>query len=83
MLDFQFDPPAVTVKAGTEITWTNLGAGPRHSATADDKSFDTGLFGPKQSKTIKFDKPGTYAYYCTLHGGPGGDGMSGTITVVP
>ncbi len=83
MLDFEFDQPAVTVKAGTEVTWVGAGAGPRHSATADDNSFDTGLFGPKQSKTIKFDKPGTYPYYCQLHGGPGGDGMAGTITVVP
>jgi plastocyanin/uncharacterized membrane protein YozB (DUF420 family) len=83
MLDFEYDKPAVTIKVGTEVTFVGAGAGPRHSATADDNSFDTGLLGPGESKTIRFDKPGKFGYYCALHGGPGGDGMAGTITVVP
>ena len=29
----------------------------------------------------KFDAPGEYRYYCEMHGGPGGQGMSGTIVV--
>ena len=28
-----------------------------------------------------FNTPGVYSYYCDLHGGPGGVGMSGTVTV--
>jgi hypothetical protein len=28
-----------------------------------------------------FAQPGTYHYYCEVHGGPGGFGMSGTVTV--
>jgi plastocyanin len=82
MLDFEYDKPSVVIKAGTEVTWVGAGAGPRHSAKADDESFDTGLYGPGKSKTIKFDKPGTFPYYCELHGDKGGEGMAGTITVV-
>jgi plastocyanin len=29
---------------------------------------------------FKFDTPGTYQYYCAVHGSPGA-GMSGTVTV--
>jgi plastocyanin len=28
-----------------------------------------------------FNTPGTYRYYCSVHGGPGGVSMSGTIIV--
>jgi plastocyanin len=83
MLDFEYDKPDITVKVGTEVTFIGAGSGPDHSATADDNSFDTGLLGVGESKTVRFDKPGKFAYYCALHGGPGGDGMAGTITVVP
>jgi plastocyanin len=33
--------------------------------------------------SFTFDEPGTYPYYCDNHGGPGGEGMSGVIIVVP
>jgi plastocyanin len=32
--------------------------------------------------SYQFTVPGVYHYYCLVHGGPGGVGMSGTITVV-
>jgi plastocyanin/uncharacterized membrane protein YozB (DUF420 family) len=83
MLDFEFDKTAVTVKVGSDVIWVGAGAGPRHSAKADDGSFDTGLYGPNVSKSLKFDKAGTFPYYCELHGGPGGEGMAGVITVIP
>jgi plastocyanin len=80
MKDFEFQPKSLTVAAGTTVTWVNGGT-KKHSATADDGSFDTGLFAPGESKSVKFDKPGTFPYYCQLHGGPNGDGMSATIVV--
>lgn len=80
MSDFAYDQPAVTVAVGTAVTWTNNGD-KKHSATADDGSFNTGLLDPGQSGTIVFDTPGTYSYFCELHGGSGGQGMSATITV--
>jgi plastocyanin len=59
----------------------NKDSGPRHSATASDNSFDTGLFDAGEQSTLTFDAPGTYVYYCTLHGSPDGSGMAATITV--
>jgi plastocyanin len=83
MLDFEFDAAQITVPAGTTVTWTNDGAAP-HSATAVDGSFDTALFDGGQSASIVFDAPGSFAYYCLLHGTPDGTGgMVGTVVVEP
>src|SRR5687768_8704241 len=41
VVDFAFEPAAVTVPAGTTVTWTNTGSRP-HTVTADDGSFDSG-----------------------------------------
>ena len=64
--DFKFDPETVTVKAGTEVTWTNSDAA-AHTATADDSSFDTGDMDKGDSASVTFDKPGTFTYYCRFH----------------
>lgn len=81
MANFAYQPGDITVPAGTAVTWVNKDNGPRHSATAADGSFDTGLLDSNQEATIVFDTPGTYLYYCTLHGSPDGSGMAATITV--
>lgn len=81
MANFAFQPGDITVPVGTAVTWINKDSGPRHSATAADGSFDTGLLDSDQEATIVFDTPGTYVYYCTLHGSPDGSGMAATITV--
>ncbi len=82
MKDFAFDPQNITIHAGASVVWQNAGA-KKHTATADDNSFDTAVVAPgSSSQPIKFDKPGTYLYYCQFHGGPGGTDMAGTITVV-
>jgi plastocyanin len=81
MLDFEFDAVNVTVPAGTTVTWTNDGAAP-HSATAVDGSFDTEVFDAGGSASVTFDTPGTFAYYCLLHGtSDGTGGMVGTVVV--
>jgi plastocyanin len=80
MKDFEFAPLEIKVKAGTTISWKNDGAKP-HSATAVDKSFDTAIFQPGETKSAKFDTPGTFKYYCQLHGTPDGNGMVGTVIV--
>jgi plastocyanin len=80
MIDFEFGPKDLSVPVGTTVTWVNNGT-KKHSATADDGSFDTGLFTPGQSKSVTFSKPGKFAYYCQLHGDKGGVAMSGVVTV--
>lgn len=66
MKDFAFSPKELTVKVGSIVTWTNKDL-PGHSVTADDKSFDTGVFSQGESETVTFDKVGTFNYHCTPH----------------
>ena len=82
MRDFKFGGDPATVKVGTKVTWTNLDAAP-HTATADDRSFDSGTLQKGQSFSFTFAQPGEIKYYCALHGGPNGQGMASTITVAP
>ncbi len=76
-----FIDSTVTVSAGDSVTWTN--AGGLHNVKFEDGNFtepsppDTSAW--KVSRT--FTTPGTYRYYCEVHGGPGGTGMSGTVVV--
>jgi plastocyanin len=64
--DYKFAPEAIEVTAGTKVTWTNSDDAP-HTATADDSSFDTGDLDQGDSKTVTFDKPGEFTYYCRFH----------------
>jgi plastocyanin len=79
--DNEFHPQKLTVKAGTTVSWINKDPEFRTIRS------DTGLFPSNplaigQIFSFTFDKPGTYKYYCEPGGGPGGEGMSGVITVV-
>lgn len=77
--DSFFEPPQLAIDAGDTVSWTEYG-GQDHTVTSDDGLFDWVLpFGEVVSYT--FMQPGTYAYYCDNHGGPGGEGMSGIIVV--
>ncbi|HEX2360322.1 MAG TPA: hypothetical protein VHH72_10965 [Solirubrobacterales bacterium] len=71
-----FSPTSVSVLAGESITWRNDGQA-QHSATANDGSFDTGVFGPGASRSETFSGPGTFSYYCVVHG----LSQSGTVNV--
>lgn len=65
--NFAYQPASITIKAGETITWTNKDS-VGHSATADDgKTFDTGVLSQNESKSVTFDTPGTYNYYCIPH----------------
>jgi len=82
--DNAFAPVNITVNVGDTVEWTWAGANP-HSVTADDGSFDSNPppanFQTSGSFSHTFTAPGTYRYYCRVHGAPNGVGMSGTITV--
>lgn len=69
--NFLFKPDAVTVVAGTKITFTNEDSAP-HTATSGpspnpDGVFDTDVLKKGQSKVVTLTKRGTFAYYCVLH----------------
>jgi hypothetical protein len=71
----------VTLTQGESVTWNNVSG--THNVHFDDNSFDeppSPLSGP-WSRSRQFVDVGTFNYYCDLHGGPGGVGMSGSVTV--
>jgi plastocyanin len=78
--DDAFAPPAISVPVGTTLVWSRSGAHP-HTVTADDGSFDSGVLRGPQTFEHTFTTAGEFAYYCDIHGGPGGAGMSARVIV--
>jgi plastocyanin len=70
-----FDPPVLNVKPGDRVKWVNKDLFP-HTATADDKAFDSHSVTPAGTWTFVAGKPGTHTYTCTFH-----PNMKGTIRV--
>ena len=66
MKNFAFDPPAIAVSVGQTLTWTNNDVVP-HTATADEKFWDSGQMAPGLTYTVTVTKPGTYDYRCSIH----------------
>ncbi|HSD31549.1 MAG TPA: plastocyanin/azurin family copper-binding protein [Gemmatimonadales bacterium] len=80
-----FGPLNLTINAGTAVTWRN-GDGIVHtvtSATGSGDVYDSGNIGGGGTFAHTFNTPGTYNYYCKIHGANGTPptGMRGTITV--
>ncbi len=63
---YAYAPATITVRAGARVTFTNHDP-TNHTATAQNQSFDTGTLAQGQSRTLVFNKPGTYSYYCLFH----------------
>jgi plastocyanin len=73
--NFAFDPPTLSIPAGTTVTWTNQDSAP-HTATDTGGAFQSGKLDQGQSYSFTFDTPGTYNYHCEYHAN-----MTATITV--
>jgi plastocyanin len=73
---YSFSPATLTIKAGTEVIWTNVSDAP-HTVTSDTSAF-TGSNSFKKNQTFMtiFTTPGTYTYHCSIH-----TYMMATITV--
>ena len=85
----KYAPRDVNVRVGDTVTWMN-NDGVGHSVTADDGSFDShpdcGMLAGRclergERFTHPFTKAGRVPYFCRVHGGRGGQGMTGTVTV--
>lgn len=90
VIDSAFKPATLNVKAGEQVTFEFIGAAP-HNARFTTVKVDShpscvpagsgcSSAGADPFKTT-FDKPGTYPYYCVVHGTPAGQGMAGKIVV--
>jgi plastocyanin/uncharacterized membrane protein YozB (DUF420 family) len=77
---FRFIPSQMTIPSGTTVVWVNDERA-KHTASADDGSFDSGDQGLGVSYAHTFEEPGAYPYFCRYHGDIGGIGMAGTIVV--
>jgi len=72
----------ITVYPGDSVTWFNADTA-FHTITSvtqsgdEDGLFDSGFFTAGKSHTIKFDDPGDFYYYCSLH-----PFMNGVVHVV-
>lgn len=76
----KFNPEEVRIQPGDTVVWSNQGT-KTHTVTADNKNFNSGDVKAGESYSQSFDKEGFYFYYCRLHGGKGGVGMSGIVVV--
>jgi plastocyanin len=76
----QFSPFNAKVLAGGTVTWTWAPGAVTHNVTWVAGGFANS--GDKSTGThpVTFPAAGTYSYYCSIHGTPGG-GMNGTVTV--
>ena len=74
-------PSALTVMAGTTVSWSNDDA-VAHTVTSGnlddgtDDIFDSDLFIQGTAFEFTFEEPGTFDYFCVLH-----PWVSGTVTV--
>lgn len=81
-VDNSFRPETIEVAAGTEIVWTNFGRSAHDvlPVEGDDWGTPEGAFEPDAVYRHRFTEPGTYDYYCSLHGTTT-KGMVGSIVV--
>jgi len=70
--DLCYDPPSLIIFTGGEIIWRNDDSS-SHTVTSGniiegpDKIFDSGLIKTGKTFSFKFEKAGTYNYFCMIH----------------
>ena len=74
--DFQFAPNTLQVHPNDTIVWVNRDIVP-HTATAKDKSWDTGVIKRGESSTVKITPGIATSYFCRFH-----PGMKATLEII-
>lgn len=79
-----FSPHIVAVKPGETVSFQNSDM-TEHNVAWDDNAVAPEPAQPQviwdQPVSRTFTTPGTYRFYCTNHGAPGGHGMAGEVIV--
>jgi plastocyanin len=75
--NFAFTPAAITVKAGTQVTWINKDDIP-HTVDSTDGKFKSAALDTDDKFEFRFTEPGEYPFYCRMH-----PKMTGKIIVQP
>jgi plastocyanin len=74
--NFHFEPMQRVVPAGATVTWTNHDEEPHVVTSAGGQFKSSPALDTDDHYSAMFTKPGTYAYYCSIH-----PQMTGTIVV--
>ena len=75
--DFRFAPTALSVTAGTRVTWVNKDFEPHTVVSAGDSAaFKSAGLDTDDKFSVVFDKAGTFKYFCSVH-----PRMTGVVTV--
>ncbi len=64
--DMKYAPDALTVAAGTKVTWINKDQMP-HTVTDRGRTFASAALDTGDRYTYTFTTPGEFAYFCALH----------------
>jgi plastocyanin len=64
--NFSFSPATVSVMAGTTITWTNRDDVP-HTVMSAERKFKSRVLDTDERFSYRFDAPGEYPYFCSIH----------------
>jgi 3',5'-cyclic-AMP phosphodiesterase len=63
---FSFTPAMTSVLAGSTITWTNRDDVP-HNIVSTEQKFKSPVLDTDGQFSHRFDAPGTYKYFCSIH----------------
>jgi len=64
--NFTFGPDTLTVPVNSTVTWVNKDDLP-HTIASTDGVFKSKALDTEDKYSYTFSKPGTYAYFCSIH----------------
>src|SRR5262249_33785037 len=64
--NFSFAPSTAMVPAGATVTWTNRDDVP-HNIVSVERQFKSPVLDTDEQFSHRFDTPGRYEYFCSLH----------------
>jgi plastocyanin len=64
--NFSFSPATASVPVGTTITWTNHDDVP-HTVVSAEQKFKSRVLDTDERFSHRFDAPGEYSYFCSIH----------------
>jgi plastocyanin len=74
-----YAPSEITARVGQVIEFTSADPNEEHTAELDSGACGTDYLSFKRSDDLVFKLPGSYPFYCLVHGTT----MAGTITITP
>jgi plastocyanin len=66
MDNFSFTPDTASVPVGTTVMWTNHDDVP-HTVVSTEQKFKSPVLDTDERFSHRFDAPGAYQYFCSIH----------------